>query len=234
MKRFSIVALFLVAGYAVARVIAPSSSSDSIGSSAFPWPSGHFSSLSVNGFLVPTSSCVATSTYAITAGYAETARYASNAFYPKYYIVLSSTTDLAVASTTGEYPVVYTDVELSNGLTWSTSAPSRVYSTVTGKTYLVSFSAIASCSSPNKSLDIWAKINGTNVPRSNTRLAIPTASNLMCMVTTFLFADTVPGSYFELWYWSDSTGTKIEHLDAGSSPERPVMPAIITSITSID
>lgn len=85
-------------------------------------------------------------------------------------------------------------------------------------------------------VDVWFSVNGTNVARSNSIFSIPSShggvdGHLIAALNTFLQLNG--DDYFELYWHTNNSSIFIETLAAGTSPTRPVTPAIITSVAFV-
>lgn len=84
--------------------------------------------------------------------------------------------------------------------------------------------------------ELWAKNSGTNYPLSNTRFDVParkkaTAWGHTVPSITGIFTVNDPTTeYLELAWWSDSTSVLLESYAARTSPTRPAIPSVITTV----
>lgn len=145
------------------------------------------------------------------------------------YGSFSSSATQGIAATNAAYAITYTDTEATNGVTLSNSSRINI---VEAGTYLISFSAVGKSAAPNKLLDIWLSVNGTNVARSNTLSKFVGSANERIITVTFIYSFTA-GQYFELYMHSDDTGTSLVATAAGANPTRPASPSIITTVNMI-
>lgn len=145
------------------------------------------------------------------------------------YGSFSSNATQTIASATTAYAITYTNNEVTNQITLT--ANSKINILVAG-TYLITFSAIGASSAPNKYLDIWLSVDGTNVPRSNTHSEFVGTHNERIITVTYLY-DFTAGQYFELYMHSDDTGATLVATAAGTNPTRPESPSIIVTVNKI-
>lgn len=145
------------------------------------------------------------------------------------YGSFSSSATQTIASATTAYAITYTDVEASNQIT--NSDDSKINILVAGL-YLITFSAIGASSAPNKYLDIWLSVDGTNVPRTNTHSEFVGTHNERIITVTFLY-EFEAGQYFELYMHSDDTGATLVATAAGINPTRPASPSIIITVNKV-
>lgn len=149
--------------------------------------------------------------------------------YP--YLCQLDTTDQAIANTALAQVVTFnTDVH-SSGITRTSS--SRFTIEETG-TYLITFSAIASCADvvTGKVLNIWMRVDGVDVANSNTIYTFKGTQANAVVTVTFIDVFTA-GQYFELWIWGDDTDVSLNATAAGGSPTRPACPSIILTANRI-
>ena len=148
------------------------------------------------------------------------------------YGSFSSTQTQTIASTTASYVITYNTDDYKSQVTHSTSVcPGAIYVDVPG-TYLITFSAIGKSAAPNKKMDIWLSVNGSNVANSNTISRFVGAANERVVTVTYI-NKFLADQYFELYWCSDDTGTVLLATSASTNPTRPVCPSIITTVNMI-
>ena len=142
-----------------------------------------------------------------------------------------STASQTIVSTTATQSVTYNGTADVEGLIWTPASSSKIYSTLTGD-YLIAVSAICDVTAPNKHINMWAAIDGTNIPNSNTIVQLPSATTETILAVSFIL-DINSGSYFELKMWGDDTGNQLL-ATSGSAYGIPWCPSIITTMHKID
>jgi len=142
-----------------------------------------------------------------------------------------STASQTIVSTTATQSVTYTTTADLTGLIWTPASSSKIYSTLTGD-YLINVSAICDTDTPAKHIHIWAAVDGTNIPNSNTIIMLPNASTEAILAVSFIL-DINSGSYFELKMYGDDTGNRLV-ATSGSLYGIPWCPSIITTMHKID
>lgn len=148
------------------------------------------------------------------------------------YGSFSDSSSQGIANVNNAYAIALNTDEAKNYITHSTTVNnSRVYIDKAG-TYLITFSAIGKSAAVNKLLDIWLSVDGTNVPRSNTRSRFVGTANERIITVTFIYSFTA-NQYFELYMASDDTGTQIVSTGTQSNPTRPACPSIIVTVNWI-
>lgn len=96
--------------------------------------------------------------------------------------------------------------------------------------YLIELSAIFDTTTPNKHVELWPSINGVNVPRSNTRMLLPTASTEMVLSVPFIL-DLHTTDYFTIHMATDDPGARMIFIT--NTSYSPATPSIIMTISKI-
>jgi hypothetical protein len=153
------------------------------------------------------------------------------------YAMLMSNVDQLNAGVTSENLVTYDTpifqqaVEVRSG--------SQIWFAYPGQ-YLVTFSlAFANRGNAEQIIEVWAKDSAANYPLSNTRYDIPARksasvwSHTIATVTGIFTVDNPDNDYLAIAWWSDGADVFIEHYPAGTSPTRPAVPSVITTVNFI-
>lgn len=112
------------------------------------------------------------------------------------------------------------------------SSGTRMYAEETGD-YLIVWSAMLNKSNAaSAEVDIWLKVNGVNVPNSNTRGHL-SGSDAETALTASSIVDLKAGEYFEFAFSSPSDQVKVQYYAASSSPTRPAVPGVIATVNLI-
>jgi len=110
--------------------------------------------------------------------------------------------------------------------------PTRITFTNAG-TYNIQFSAQLhhrSGGGSGQSVDIWFRLNGTDIPNSNTKLHVNTSSSYV--VAAWNFVQTVASTnYIEIYFKTDNANIVFEHEDA--SANSPAIPSVIITAQQI-
>lgn len=146
------------------------------------------------------------------------------------HLMQSDSTDQTISSAVEEQVITFdTDVHHA-GITRTSS--SRFTIPKEGS-YLITFSAIAICADavPGKKINIWLKINGTNVANSNTLYTFK-SQNMNTVITVTYIVHFAANDYFELWMYGNDTDIKLDATAAvadseGVTPAIPACPSII-------
>jgi len=148
------------------------------------------------------------------------------------YGCFSDSTTQTIGNTASAYAITYNIDECKSGITHSTvTCPAAVYIDTAG-TYLITFSAVAKSTAPNKTMDIWLAVDGANVSRSNTVSKFVGTGNERIVTVTYIYTFSA-SQYFELKWWSDDTGTVLVASASAANPDRPACPSIITTVNMI-
>jgi hypothetical protein len=143
-----------------------------------------------------------------------------------------STTQSGSANT--EYSMRFNSTDLSNNI--SIVSGSRITFAKSG-IYNLQFSAqFVNTDNSNENIDVWFALTGSNIPNSNTRLAInkAQAGNKGEIVAAWNILLPVSASNYAEIKWS-TTGTNIQLLSNVSSslPTRPGIPSVIATVTQL-
>jgi hypothetical protein len=107
---------------------------------------------------------------------------------------------------------------------------SKIY-VPTGGDYMISVSALIDLTqTPAATFDLWMKVNGENLAKSNTQVAIPNASTAQTLAVTFII-DFSANDYFELFYHASSTKARMPAIAEQTGP--PVIPACPSIILTV-
>lgn len=144
-------------------------------------------------------------------------------------------TDQVAANTTTAYPVMFSNTDISNGVTLASG--SRLTVAVDG-IWNVQFSLqIKNVSNDGQDFEIWFRKNGTNIDNSNSRFHISarksTGDPSHIIASLNFFVSLVAGDYVEIVGKVSSTDVSLEHFAAGTSPTRPATPSAIATLTFV-
>lgn len=96
--------------------------------------------------------------------------------------------------------------------------------------YLFILSAEVISSSPNSHIEIWARKNGVNIPRSNSKYEFK-SSNAETVLTIPFIIDVTPNDNIQFMYAGDNTG--IQMLYVTNTSYSPEVPSIILTVTKL-
>lgn len=145
------------------------------------------------------------------------------------YLMQSDATDQAIANVTLAQVVTFDTDVYHSGITRTSSSR---FTIPTAGTYLICFSGIASSTQIGKILEVWLRVNGSDVAASNTVYTFKAANSTAIIAVSFIQTFTA-NQYFEFWTWGDDTGCKWDATAAAGSPTRPACPSIIITANRI-
>jgi hypothetical protein len=144
-------------------------------------------------------------------------------------------TDQTAANTTTAYAITFDTTDFNNGVTLSNS--SRLNVSQAG-IYNIQFSVqLVNTTNASVDVDIWFRKNGTNIDKSNSRFGLAPRKSVgdpfhfIGAMNFFVSLDT--NDYVELMWRTSDVGAYIEHYAASSTPTRPVIPSVITTVTFV-
>jgi len=145
------------------------------------------------------------------------------------------TTDQTAASTTAAHPITLNSTSLSNGVAVRNSSQITVSQ---NGIYNVQFSVQLSNDDNNpQDIDIWFRVNGTDVANSNTRFGLAARKGpsdpFHTVGTVNLLLDLVANDYVQLVWRTTDLDARIEEYAAGASPTRPEIPSVIVTVTFV-
>lgn len=151
-------------------------------------------------------------------------------FPRQHYGVFTDTLSQILTAINTPKAVTFNTSEFASGVHLG-STPSRVVCDAAGL-YNFTFSLqVAKSGSSLSTLYIWARVNGVDVPRSNSKLTI--SGNNTALVPSWNFElPMAAGSYFELMWAADSTAVILE---ATASPAvGPSIPSAILTVAKVN
>lgn len=146
----------------------------------------------------------------------------------------SSVTQTA-ANTTTAYPITFNTTDYSNGVTLESNSHLKV--TYKGR-YNVQFSVqLENTTNAPVDIDIWFRKNGTDIASTNSRYGLPARKNVgdpsHVIATVNLLVDLLADEYVELVWCTGDVGADIKAYAAGTTPTRPAIPSVITTLTFV-
>jgi hypothetical protein len=160
-------------------------------------------------------------------------------FKSQYVLVMGQNyyeTDQFFINANTPQPWTFSNVsELNNGVTIASngSANSRIIFPTVG-VYEISFSTVYSKNNSSAGeVDIWFRENGIDIPNSNTVVTIAGQAQTLVALNYFYRCND-PNDYVEIvWWTSDSDTVHVDHIEAKTSPNRPLMPSIILTVDQV-
>jgi len=151
------------------------------------------------------------------------------------YGAFQDSTDQTAASTTVAYPITFDTTDFSNGITLSNSSRLNVKN---AGLYNLQFSIqFKNTTNDGQDVDVWFRKNGTNIANSNSRFHPPprkSAGDPSHIIAALnFFVDMAANDYVEIMWRTENTGVSIEHFGTSTSPTRPAVPSVITTMNLV-
>jgi hypothetical protein len=151
------------------------------------------------------------------------------------YGAFQDSTNQTAANTTTAYAITLNTTDYSNGVYVSNS--SRVNVRNAG-VYNLQFSIqFKNTTNSSQDADVWFRKNGTDITASNSRFGIParkSSGNPSHIIGALnYFIELAAGDYLEIMWGVTDTDVTIETFAAGTSPTRPAVPSVITTVNYI-
>ena len=145
-----------------------------------------------------------------------------------------STTQTAVSTTTA-YPITFNTTDYSSGVTLESGSHLKV---AYAGLYNIQFSVqLQNTTNAPVDIDIWFRKNGTDIAASNSRYGLAARKNpgdpFHVIATVNLFASLQANDYMQLVWCTGDVGAGIVAYSAGTSPTRPAIPSVITTVTFV-
>jgi hypothetical protein len=144
-------------------------------------------------------------------------------------------TDQVAANTTTAYAVTFNTTDFSNGVTIASG--SRITVADAGIWNLQFSIQFTNTTNLSQDVDVWFRVNGTNVANSNSRFGLaPRKSagdpfHLIMALNYFVSLNAT--NYVEIMWRPTDTGVSIEQYPAGTSPTRPAVPSAIVTMSFV-
>lgn len=148
-----------------------------------------------------------------------------------YSGVFVSTVSQAVAPAHVIVPITYNVTEFSDGVTLGSPASTLVFAHA--GLYNIQFSAQASKTGPGvDTMDIWPRINGSDVPNSDSQITLTTATDRTIPAWNFIF-NLSAGDVVELMMSSSDGTFNLLAIPPQVGPVRPSVPSMIITATRV-
>jgi hypothetical protein len=151
------------------------------------------------------------------------------------YGAFQDSTDQVAANTTTAYPVTFNTTDFSNGVTIASS--SRITVANDGIWNLQFSLQFTNTTNASQDVDVWFRVNGTNVPNSNSRYGLSSRKaaddpfHIIMALNYFISLNAT--DYVEIMWRPTNTGVSIEQYAAGTSPTRPAIPSAIVTMSFV-
>ena len=151
------------------------------------------------------------------------------------YGAFQDSTNQTAASTTAAYAITLNTTDYSNGVYVSNSSRMNVRN---AGVYNLQFSIqFKNTTNSSQDIDVWFRKNGTDITASNSRFGIPARhssndpSHLIGALNYFI--ELAANDYLEIMWRVTDTSVSIEAFAAGTSPTRPAVPSVITTVNYV-
>lgn len=151
------------------------------------------------------------------------------------YGAFQDSTDQTAANTTTAYAITFDTTDFSNGVTLSNSSRLNV---AQAGIYNLQFSIqFKNTTNDGQDVDVWFRKNGTNIANSNSRFHVVARkssgdpSHLIAAMN--FFVSLAANDYVEIMWRPTDIGVSLEHFAASSTPDRPVIPSVIATLTFV-
>jgi len=151
------------------------------------------------------------------------------------YGAFQDSTDQVAANTTTAYPVTFNTTDFANGVTIASG--SRITVADAGIWNLQFSIQFTNTTNSSQDVDVWFRVNGTNVANSNSRFGFAPRKSAGDPYHTIAamnyFVSLNATNYVEIMWRPTDTGVSIEQYAAGTSPTRPAVPSAIVTMSFV-
>ena len=151
------------------------------------------------------------------------------------YGAFQDSTNQVAANTTTAYAVSFNTTDFSNGVTIASN--SRITVVDTGIWNLQFSIQFTNTTNASQDVDVWFRVNGTNVANSNSRFGFAPRKGAGDPYHTIAalnyFVSLNATDYVEIMWRPTDTGVSIEQYAAGTSPTRPAVPSAIVTMSFV-
>ena len=151
------------------------------------------------------------------------------------YGAFQDSTDQTAANTTTAYAVTFNTTDFSNGVTIASG--SRITVADAGIWNLQFSIQFTNTTNASQDVDVWFRVNGTNVANSNSRFGFAPRKGVgdpyHIIAAMNYFVSLNATNYVEIMWRPTDTGVSIEQYAAGTSPTRPAVPSAIVTMSFV-
>ena len=151
------------------------------------------------------------------------------------YGAFQDSTNQTAANTTTAYAITLNTTDYSNGVYVSNSSRMNVRN---AGVYNLQFSIqFKNTTNSSQDIDVWFRKNGTDITASNSRFGVPARhssgdpSHFIGALNYFI--ELAANDYLEIMWRVTDTAVSIETFAAGTSPTRPAVPSVITTVNYV-
>jgi len=144
-------------------------------------------------------------------------------------------TDQVAANTTTAYAVTFNTTDFSNGVTIASN--SRITVADAGIWNLQFSIQFTNTTNSSQDVDVWFRVNGTNVANSNSRFGFAPRKgagdpyHTIAAINYFVSLNAT--DYVEIMWRPTDVGVTIEQYAASASPTRPAVPSAIVTMSFV-
>ena len=144
-------------------------------------------------------------------------------------------TNQTAANTTTAYAVTFNTTDFSNGVTIASN--SRITVADAGIWNLQFSIQFTNTTNSSQDVDVWFRVNGTNVANSNSRFGFAPRKgagdpfHIIAALNYFVSLNAT--DYVEIMWRPTDIGVSIEKYAAGTSPTRPAVPSAIATMSFV-
>ena len=144
-------------------------------------------------------------------------------------------TDQVAANTTTAYPVTFNTTDFANGVTLASG--SRITVADAGIWNLQFSIQFTNTTNASQDVDVWFRVNGTNVTNSNSRFGFAPRKGVgdpfHIIAAMNYFVSLNATNYVEIMWRPTDVGVTIEQYAASASPTRPEVPSAIVTMSFV-
>ena len=144
-------------------------------------------------------------------------------------------TDQVAANTTTAYAVTFNTTDFSNGVT--VASGSRITVADAGIWNLQFSIQFTNTTNSSQDVDVWFRVNGTNVANSNSRFGFAPRKGMgdpyHIIAAMNYFVSLNATDYVEIMWRPTDVGVSIEQYAASASPTRPAVPSAIATVSFV-
>ena len=151
------------------------------------------------------------------------------------YGAFQDSTDQTAANTTTAYAVTFNTTDFANGVTIASG--SRITVADAGMWNLQFSIQFTNTTNASQDVDVWFRVNGTNVANSNSRFGFAPRKGVgdpyHIIAAMNYFVSLNATDYVEIMWRPTDVGVSIEQYAAGTSPTRPAVPSAIVTMSFV-
>ena len=151
------------------------------------------------------------------------------------YGAFQDSTDQVAANTTTAYAVTFNTTDFANGVTVASN--SRITVADAGIWNLQFSIQFTNTTNASQDVDVWFRVNGTNVANSNSRFGFAPRKGVgdpyHIIAAMNYFVSLNATDYVEIMWRPTDVGVSIEQYAAGTSPTRPAVPSAIVTMSFV-